>query len=231
MDAKEAAALRAVQYVRDGMILGLGTGSTAKFAIQAIGERIRQEGLHLQGVPTSMPSRDLAEQVGIPLLDLSDAPSIDLTIDGADEVDPALNLIKGGGGALVREKLVASASREMIVIGDDAKWKPVLGSFPLPVAVIPFGWKTTCERLRTFGRSITLRPSKTAPDQPFVTDDGLYILDMHLGVIRDAASLERSLKQVTGVVEVGLFVGLATRVILGSSDGSTVEKTLPSSRV
>lgn len=231
VNAKEAAARRAVELVQDGMMLGLGTGSTATYAIQALGARIAQEGLKVQGVPTSARSQALAEQFQIPLADLSEVGSIDLTIDGADEVDPALNLIKGAGGALLREKLVAAASREVLIICDETKWCPALGTFPLPVAIVPFGWVSTLHRLQAFCPSITLREAKEAPGQPFVTDDGLYVVDMHLVAIRDAAALEKNLKCVTGVVEVGLFVGLASRVIIGYEDGRVEEKTPPAREV
>lgn len=222
MEAKEAAARKAVERVQDGMTLGLGSGSTATFAIRAIGERVHQDGLRVRGVATSGRSRELAETLGIPLADLSDVEAIDLTIDGADEVDPALHLIKGGGGALLREKLVAIASRALCIICDEGKLKPMLGAFPLPVAVVPFGWKQTQARLERFGGSATLRMDTGGA--PFVTDDGLYILDLNLGRIPDPAALEREIKAVVGVVDVGLFVGLATRVIIGHADGHTEER-------
>jgi len=223
LDAKAVAARKAVAYVQNGMILGLGSGSTAAHAIRFLGERIRKEGLEVRGVPTSGRSRRLAEELGIPLIDLVGVDAIDLTIDGADEVDPALHLIKGGGGALVREKIVACASRELIIICDDSKLKPALGAFPLPVAVVPFGWETTRRRLERFGGAITLRQAADS-NAPFVTDDGFYILDLHLGRIEDVPALERQLKQVVGVVEVGLFVGLASRVVVGYTDGHTEER-------
>lgn len=223
MDAKEAAARKAVEYVRDGMIVGLGSGTTATFAIQALGEKMRTEGLQVRGVPTSSRTDALAENLGIPLVELTDLAEIDLTIDGADEVDPALHLIKGGGGALVREKLVASASRAVIIICDSSKIKTMLGAYPLPVAVVPFGWRTTRDRLLKYCGNITLRQTQ-GQDQPFLTDDGNYILDLHLGRILDAPGLEAHLKQITGVVEVGLFVNLTSRLILGFEDGHTEER-------
>lgn len=225
MDAKEAAGRKAAELVRDGMTLGLGTGTTSVHVIRAIGERVQKEGLRVRGVPTSERSRILAEEMGIPLVDLSEAGQLDLAIDGADEVDPDLNLLKGGGGALLREKLVAAASKEFVVICDDAKLKPHLGAFPLPVAVVPFGWKTTFKRLQQYGENIVLRPAQDGSGQPYVTDDGCYILDMHLERIADVPALERNIKQTTGVVEVGLFVGLASRVIMGFADGHTEERS------
>ncbi len=231
MDAKEVAARRAVEYVRDGMILGLGSGSTAAHAIRLIGERVQSEGLRVRGVPTSGRSRELAEALGIPLADLWDIHELDLTIDGADEVDPALHLIKGGGGALLREKIVAGACKELIIICDDSKLKPVLGSYPLPIAIVPFGWKTTRQRLERFGGTITLRESEPGSGEPYVTDDGLYIVDMHLGRIGDVPALERNLKEIVGVVEVGLFVDLTSRLILGYADGHVEERVpYPSTR-
>lgn len=225
MDAKEAAARRAVGYVQNGMVLGLGSGSTAAWAIQAIGERLQKEKLRVRGVPTSLRSRKLAEALHIPLIDLYETDEIDLTIDGADEVDPALHLIKGGGGALVREKIVACASRQLIIICDESKLKPVLGAFPLPVAIIPFGWETTRQRLEALHpeAAITLRQAAGASGAPYKTDDGLYILDMHLGQIADVPDMERRIKQTVGVVEAGLFVGLAGKVIVGYPDGHTEE--------
>ena len=222
VDGKEAAARQAVTLIEDGMVIGLGTGTTSAYMLQALGERIAQEGLRVRGVPTSVGSREMADQYHIPLVDLSDV----VTIDGADEVDGALHLIKGGGGALVREKIVAAASRTFVVICDDSKIKPFLGAHPLPVAVVPFGVESTRQKLRRFTETVVLRPSADAKT-PFVTDDGLYILDMHLGTIRDVPALEASLRSVVGVVEVGLFVQMASRVIVGYADGHTKE-LLPS---
>ena len=223
MEAKEAAALRAVSYVRDGMTIGIGSGSTATFAIRAIGERVMREGLRIRGVPTSTRSRSLAESLNIPEIDLTASVPIDLTIDGADEVDSNLNLVKGGGGALLREKLVAKASRQLLIICDSTKLVPALGAFPLPVAVAPFGWETTRTRLQRFCEAITLRKSSDG-NQPYLSDDGLYILDLHLGKILDVPSLEENIKRTVGVVEVGLFVGLTSRVIIGYPDGHTEER-------
>lgn len=225
MNAKEAAARQAVTYVQSGMTLGLGTGSTATYFIEALGERMAQENFSLRGVPTSDRSRELATNWHIPLIALEEVETIDLTVDGADEVDPSLNLIKGGGGALVREKLVAAASRELLIVCDEGKLRPTLGAFPLPVAIIPFGWNSTLRRLQEFCGNITLREASLTPGKPFVTDDGLYVVDMHLESIRDVAALEQNLKCVTGVVEVGLFVGLTTRILIGHADGAVEERT------
>lgn len=219
MDAKEVAARRAVADVQEGMTLGLGTGSTATHAIRLLGERIQREGLRIQGVPTSQRSKVQAEQLGIPLVDFSQVTSIDMTIDGADEIDPALHLIKGGGGALVQEKIVACATRELVVICDPTKIKPHLGGFPLPVAIIAFGWQATLRHLESFHYPVRLRTH--ADGSIYRTDDGLYIADMECSVIADPVGLESELKSLVGVAEVGLFTGLAQRVIVGYEDGTT----------
>jgi ribose 5-phosphate isomerase A len=222
MDAKERAARRALDYVQDGMTLGLGTGTTATYFLRALGERVRHGNLQILGVPTSERSRQIAQELHVPLTDWTQVNELDLTIDGADEVDPALHLIKGGGGALVREKIVAVNSKQFYVICDDSKLRPCLGAFPLPVAVLPFGWQKTQRALQRFAQTITLREGIYG--EPFVTDDGLYILDMHLGMIRDAAALERNIQHIVGVVEVGLFVDMATKVIIGFEDGHLEER-------
>ncbi|HEY3414717.1 MAG TPA: ribose-5-phosphate isomerase RpiA [Armatimonadota bacterium] len=216
MDAKEAAGRRAAEFVSEGMVVGLGTGSTALHAIRALGERVAK-GLSIRGIPTSEASRRLATELGIPLVGLGDVPYIDVTIDGADEVDPHYSLIKGGGGALLREKLVASSSREMIVVADESKIVPCLGAFPLPVAIVPFGCETTLKRLSIHARGLALRE---AGGRPFVSDDGLYIVDMHTAPIHNPDGLHAALKGTLGVVETGLFIGLATKVVVGRSDGS-----------
>jgi ribose 5-phosphate isomerase A len=219
---KRAAAKRAVAEVQDGMLLGLGTGTTATFAIDELGRRVREEGLNVTGVPSSVRTAEQARAAGIPLIELTGVPPLDLTIDGADEVDPRGDLIKGGGGALLREKLVAVASREVLIVCDDRKRRPFLGAFPLPVVVVPFGWSSTRHRLEHFGRPVSLR---TKDGAPFVTDDGLYILDVAFGRIDDPATLEREIRGIVGVVEVGLFIGLAHRVLYGFPDGHVEEWT------
>jgi ribose 5-phosphate isomerase A len=217
---KRAAAKRAVAEVQDGMLLGLGTGTTATFVIDELGRRVREEGLKVTGVPSSVRTAEQARAAGIPLIELTGVPPLDLTIDGADEVDPHGDLIKGGGGALLREKLVAVASREVLIVCDDRKRRPFLGAFPLPVVVVPFGWSSTRHRLERFGRPVSLR---TKDGVPFVTDDGLYILDVAFGRIDDPATLEREIRGIVGVVEVGLFIGLAHRVLYGFPDGRVEE--------
>jgi ribose 5-phosphate isomerase A len=225
--AKRAAALAAVDLIRDGMVVGLGTGSTAKFFVEALAARVQEERLHLRCVPTSRTARAQGEQFGLTVVPLTIENRPDITVDGADEVDPALNLIKGGGGALVQEKLVAVSSKEMVVIADASKEVAVLGRYPLPVAVVPFGWETTAARLTdAFAVPAALRQS---PDGhgAFVTDDGLYVIDLQFGEIPDPAALEARLRAIVGVAEVGLFVGVAHRVLFGAADGTVREVHRP----
>jgi len=221
--AKFVAAKRAVDYVQDGMRLGLGTGSTAAWMVRCLAERIREEGLQVIGVPTSTRTADLARDLGIEVTSLDEAKWLDLTIDGADEVDPELNLIKGGGGALLQEKIVATASDRMVVITDAGKEVTALGAFPLPIEVIPFGWQTTKAlveetliNMDVLGRDTTLRMND---DRPYVTDEGNYILDLHLRRIGNARQLSLVLNQVPGVVENGLFIDICDVVIVGHGDG------------
>lgn len=220
--AKRAAARAAAALVEPGMTVGLGSGSTAALFIEALAERIRREGLVFRGVPTSRAAEDLARRLGMDVVPLARDTRPDLTIDGADEVDSNLALIKGGGGALVQEKIVAVSSRRFVVVADTSKAVERLGAFPLPVAVVPFGWETTVGRLEdAFGVPATRREKEGAP---VVTDDGLNLIDLRFGVISDPEALERGIKEIVGVVEVGLFVGLASRVLLGRSDGSVEER-------
>lgn len=204
----------AAGYVESGMVVGLGTGSTAFYAIQALGEKVRA-GLAIQAIPTSEQTHRLAQKEQIPLTDFTQILQIDLTIDGADEIDPKLNLIKGAGGALLREKIIAAASHEMIVIADSSKQRPFLGQGLLPVEVTPFGWQTVAKQIESLGAQVVLRKNK---DAPFVSDNGLYILDCGFGEIKNPAELESTLNGIPGAVLNGLFVGLATRVILGKRD-------------
>lgn len=224
--AKFAAARRAVDFVEDGMKVGLGTGSTAAWMVRCLGEMVREEGLSIVGVPTSTRTAELARQVGIKVVTLDEAKWLDLTIDGADEFDPELNLIKGGGGALLQEKIVATASDQMIVITDAAKEVAQLGAFPLPVEVVPFGWQTTrglieemLSSMDVMGRQTALRLNGT---QPFLTDEGNYIVDCHLKRIGNPRQLSLVLNQIPGVVENGLFIDICDKVIIGGADG-TVE--------
>ncbi|KAA2311474.1 ribose-5-phosphate isomerase RpiA [Pseudooceanicola sediminis] len=221
--AKFVAARRAVDFVEDGMRVGLGTGSTAAFMVRCLGERVQQEGLRIRGVPTSSRTAALAREVGIDVVTLDEARWLDLTIDGADEFDGDLNLIKGGGGAHLQEKIVATASDQMIVITDAAKEVETLGAFPLPVEVIRFGWRATqaligevLVGMDVLGRDITLRMNG---DAPYVTDEGNHILDLHLKRIGNPRQMAMVLNQVAGVVENGLFIDICDRVIVGHGDG------------
>lgn len=221
--AKFVAAKRAADFVEDGMRVGLGTGSTAAWLVRCLGEMVREDGLKIRGVPTSTRTAELARQVGIEIVTLDEAKWLDITIDGADEFDADLNLIKGGGGALLQEKIVATASDQMIVIADVAKEVAQLGAFPLPVEVIPFGWQTTKAlieetliNLDVLGRDTTLRMNGEAP---FVTDEGNFIVDLHLKRIGNARQLALVLNQIPGVVENGLFIDICDVVVIGHGDG------------
>jgi ribose 5-phosphate isomerase A len=218
---KRLAAARALDLVQPGMRLGLGTGSTARHFVDLLGARVR-DGLDVVGVPTSEATRAQAFGLGIPLRTLDDLPELDLTIDGADEVDAQLCLIKGGGGAHLREKIVASASRRMVVIADESKLVERLGRFPLPIEVVPFGLavvrRAIAAALAATGCAGPL-VLRTGTDSPFVTDGGNWILDAQLGSIADAAALAGALDGIPGVVEHGLFIGLADAAILAADGG------------
>lgn len=224
--AKYVAARRAVEFVEDGMRVGLGTGSTAAWMVRCLGELVREEGMQITGVATSTRTAELARDVGVTIKTLDDVRWLDLTIDGTDEYDPNLNLVKGGGGALLHEKVVATASDQMVVIADPTKQVDTLGAFPLPVEVIPFGWQTTkalieemLSNLDVLGRSASLRLSGT---EPFRSDEGNFILDLHLRRIAQPAQLSLVLNQIPGVVENGLFLDICDVLIIGNADG-TVE--------
>ena len=219
---KAIAGQKAVEYVENGQLLGLGTGSTVRFFLEALGKRIQAEGLTIRGVPTSQATADYATKLGIPLIGNEVPWDIDLAIDGADQVDPRGQLIKGGGGALLREKIVAKAARQFLVIVDEAKHRPHLGlPFPLPVEIVPFGWGTTQRHLEELGWRAVLRRTN---DQPFVTDNGNHILDLHIPEIADPQELERRLHDIPGVVECGLFVGLTSLVITGTGQGTRLTR-------
>lgn len=221
--AKFVAAKRAAEFVETGMRVGLGTGSTAAWLVRCLGEKVREEGLRFRGVPTSTRTADLAREVGIEVISLDEAKWLDITIDGADEFDSDLSLIKGGGGALLQEKIVATASDQMVVIADAAKEVESLGNFPLPVEVIPFGWQTSQALIEemlvsmdVMGRKATLRMNG---ERPYVTDEGNHILDLHLGRIGNPRQLAMVLNQVPGVVENGLFIDICDTVVIGFGDG------------
>jgi ribose 5-phosphate isomerase A len=214
-DLKQAAAEKALELVQDGMLIGLGTGSTARFFIEGVG-RLAAGGLKVRGVPTSRATAELAAELGIPIV-TEMVGQIDLTVDGADEVDPALNLIKGRGGALLREKLVATASKRFVVVVDETKLVKQLGEGVLPVEVLPFLWRSTADRLTALGASLVVRGGE---ENPYVTDNGNLILDLAVdGGIKNAADFGLDLKKVTGVLEHGLFVGMTDTVIVAGPEG------------
>src|SRR5256714_3677204 len=212
---KKAAARASLAFVHEGDIVGLGSGSTAEYAIRLLGERV-QGGLKIRGIPTSQRTKELAESAGIALTTLQEFPEIDVTIDGADEIDPELQLIKGGGGALLREKIVASASKRMVVIADSSKRVQVLGKFPLPVEVIPLAESLLSKKIAALGSSVKLR--QYAYGNPLVTDQSHHILECQFGEIFDPQALARQLDSMTGVVEHGLFVDMASIALIGKDD-------------
>jgi ribose 5-phosphate isomerase A len=222
-EAKRAAAAQAIgSFLKDGMTIGLGSGTTSRWFVRILGERVTK-GLRVIGVPSSKSTGQLAQEVGVPLADLNDISQLDLTIDGADEIDGKGRMIKGGGANLLWEKIVAFASKKMVCIVDESKLVERLGKFPLPIEVIPFAWRSTERHLRKrfedagFGdATIEMRGGL---EKPLVTDSGHYLLDCHLGQIPEPESLAEKLKQIPGVVEHGLFIGIATDAVVGRATG------------
>jgi ribose 5-phosphate isomerase A len=215
---KEAAARASLKFVKDGDVVGLGTGSTAKFFIQLLGEQVKA-GMNVRGIPTSEASGKLAASLGIPLTTLDDCKQIDVTVDGADEFDPQLRLIKGGGGALLREKIVGSATRQYVIVADASKRVSVLGKFPLPVEVIKFAQALVKKRIEALGARVAMRHD--AAGKPYLTDENNYILDCRFGEIKDADSLAQELSDMPGVVEHGLFIGMANVVLVAGGSEVT----------
>ena len=216
---KQVAARAAAQLVDEGDIVGLGSGSTAAYAVRFLAERVR-EGLKIIGIPTSQQTKHLAEQLGIPLTTLEEHPQIDIDIDGADEIDPQLNLIKGGGGAFLREKIVASVSRRFVVVAESSKQVKRLGKFPLPVEVIPFAQSLIKQHIEGLGAKVSLR--SYAYGNPYVTDESHHILDCTFGEIPDPPALAEKLCGIPGVVEHGLFIGMAEMALIGK-DGTVIQ--------
>jgi len=224
-EIKKKAAVYAVDFIKNKMIVGLGTGSTVYWVIEEVGKRIKA-GLDIAIVPTSKKTQMLATELNMPIIDLNSIDKISLTIDGADEADPQLHLIKGGGGALLQEKIVAAASEQFIVVVDNSKLVQQLGKFPLPVEVIPFGYKQVLQKILARGcEDVVLRKRN---DQPFITDHGHYILDCFFEKINDPLFLNKSLHSIPGVVETGLFINMVNKLIVAFPDGriETHEKHL-----
>jgi len=221
---KKTAATMALGHVKSGMALGLGSGSTADWFVRLLGARMAQERLDIACAATSKRTETLARECGIPLRALDDFDRLDLTVDGADEIDPALNLIKGGGACHLIEKIVASASDALVIIADESKLVPVLGAFPLPVEIATLGWRTTMRRLGEALEDVPL--TRRGGDDPVLTDEGNFIVDCHMGRITDAHALAATLNAIPGVVEHGLFLDMASRALIGSADG-TAREVLP----
>ncbi|MEO5681796.1 MAG: ribose-5-phosphate isomerase RpiA [Chitinophagaceae bacterium] len=216
-ETKKLAAVKALEYIRPGTTIGIGTGSTVYWFIQELARRV-QQGFVCRAVPTSSDTNTLATRLGISMCALNDVTTIDVTIDGADEIDPQLNLIKGGGGALLQEKMVAAASDKLVIIADSSKYVTQLGAFALPVEVIPYGWKQVQQHIQSMYKISTALRMKN--DQPLVTDHGHYILDSHFGQIPNALQLAQALNMIPGVVDNGLFIKMAREVIIADTAGN-----------
>lgn len=218
MDQKKMAGYKAAEYVKDGMVVGLGTGSTAKHMVDAVGEMVKN-GLKIQGVPTSKATEQQAKELGIPLLDINDVEYIDLAIDGVDEIDSEFNATKGGGGALFREKVVASLAKEVMWIMDASKEVDEIGAFPLPIEVVPYGYTLVFKKMEELGYNPAMRMKD---GELFVTDNGNYIIDLHTGVPADIEGIRDNLKDIVGVVETGQFLKMCKCIIVGTDEGVKV---------
>jgi ribose 5-phosphate isomerase A len=215
---KKLAGEKAVEYIQDGMTIGLGSGSTVYWTIKKLAELI-QQGMNIKGIPSSKRTEGWANEFGIPLTDFSQIQTLDLAVDGADEVDQHFNLIKGGGGSLLREKLVDASSSMLIIVVDDSKMVLELGKYPLPVEVVPFGWEVTAQRISSLGCVPTLRRGN---NEIYISNNGNYILDCQFDSVPNPEELHKQLKLLLGVVETGLFVGMTDKVIVGEADGVTI---------
>ena len=218
-EAKNKAALRAVKHIKDGFVIGLGSGSTAAYAIRELGRRVSEEGLDVLGVPTSYQAMKLAVECRIPLTNLDEYPQLDIAIDGADQINHDLDLIKGHGGAMTREKIVDSSAKQFIVVADETKLVQKLGTKrPIPVEVLPFAASSVMRKIREIGGELTTRQG-SGKIGPVITDNGNFIFDLNFGVIDDPLKLELSLKMIPGIIETGLFIGMANLVYLGCKTG------------
>lgn len=215
---KKAVGEKAVEFVENGMVIGLGSGSTMYWTLKKLGELI-EEGLSIKGIPSSKRTERLAHTFGIPLTSFSEVDMLDLAIDGADEIDPSFNLTKGGGGSLVREKIVDFHAKKLIIVADESKLVPHLGKFPLPVEVLPFGWELTAQKINKLGATTSLRKTEGSP---FISDNGNYILDCTFETEFHPEELHKDLKQILGVVETGLFVQMVDAVIIGNAKEITI---------
>jgi len=218
MEQKRIAGEKSAEYIKDGMILGLGTGSTAYYMINKVGELI-QRGMNLKGVATSKSTENLAKKMGIPLVSIDEVDRIDLAIDGVDEIDGQFNAIKGGGGALFREKIVANLADEVIWIMDDSKFVNSIGEFPLPVEILPYGYKHVIKKLQDYSLNPVIRINS---DKFFITDNGNYIVDLHIGKPMDINEVYSKISGITGVLEIGLFINMCKRIIVGTDSGAKV---------
>ena len=218
MNAKQLAASKAVSFIESGMIVGLGTGTTAYWAIEMLGEKVKSKELQIKAIATSKRSEEQARNLGIPIVSFDEIDKIDITIDGADEADEKMNLIKGGGGALLREKIVASNSKQLIIIVDEHKLVKYLGKFSLPVETVVFGWEKVFQKLALLECVPKLRLEN---EKPYITDNGNYIIDCAFGEIQDPAALQGQINSIVGVVENGLFINMASKIIVGFENGET----------
>ena len=214
-DKKKNAGIKATEYIKDGMIVGLGTGSTAKYLVERVGELVKG-GLKIQAVATSKATEEQARELGISLLDVNDVEYLDIAIDGVDEIDKDFNATKGGGGALFREKIVASLAKEVIWIMDDSKLVDSIGDFPLPVEILPYGYKVTLKRLKDLGLNPVMRLKN---NELYVTDNGNYIADLHMSAPVDVKDIKEKLDNTVGVLETGQFLNMCNRIIVGTDDG------------
>ncbi|RLL46753.1 ribose 5-phosphate isomerase A [Oceanobacillus piezotolerans] len=218
---KKIAGEKAVEYIKDGMKVGLGSGSTVYWMIKRLGERIKQERIVVEGIPSSNKTAEWAKEFGVSLTDFSRVTELDITIDGADEVDGNLQLIKGGGGALFREKVIAQAAKQLLIIVDPSKLVKTLGAFPLPVEVLPFGWEIISKELKELGADCSLRKQN---EDIYITDNGNYILDCQFSEIKDPVKLHNELIHKVGVLETGLFIDMTKTVLVGGEELRVIEK-------